>query len=191
MPDTSPPDTLQSEPPSRLRGQTRFVLLLYLLHAAGFVAGPFSAFLSYVVVLGSLPPWMRLFGEQGLVPGVVGGMLFLSPVVAMFFNYAWRRRLRGSFLYHHLRWQANTFWIGLFLVLLVGCSALLISMNLDVVLESLHPILIMLIGIFGLGLLIIALCGWMLYRLVRGGWALVDGRAPLDTPPCDTPPSIV
>jgi uncharacterized membrane protein len=92
---------------------------------------------------------------------VIGAFLTGWPsIIAVIMNYVKRSEVRGSWLESHFRWQIRTFWFGL---LWVSLCALFV------------------IGTLGIGLLIawlpLALVSlWFIYRILRGWWALRDGR---------------
>jgi uncharacterized membrane protein len=102
----------------------------------------------------------------GLTSGVtvIGSFIFgLPSIVAVIMNYAYRSRVRGTFLESHFRWQIRTFWFALLMAAIVW----LVSV----------PLIFAIIGFatLWLGLTIISL--WLIYRIVRGWIALRDGRA--------------
>jgi uncharacterized membrane protein len=102
----------------------------------------------------------------GLTSGVtvIGSFIFgLPSIVAVIMNYAYRWRVRGTFLESHFRWQIRTFWFALLMAAIVW----LVSV----------PLIFAIIGFatLWLGLTIISL--WLIYRIVRGWIALRDGRS--------------
>ena len=88
---------------------------------------------------------------------VAGGFVFgLPSLVAVFLNYLKRSDVNGTWLESHFRWQIRTFW---FAVLWIAVSALMV---------------VTIIGVpFALALLLIAGL-WILYRVVRGWWKLMQ-----------------
>lgn len=84
-------------------------------------------------------------------------------IIAVILNYAKRDDVRGTFLDSHFSWQIRTFW---FAVLWFVVAWLLIVTIVGVVIGL--PLMI-LVGI------------WVLYRIVRGWIALVNGK-PLPMP---------
>jgi uncharacterized membrane protein len=88
----------------------------------------------------------------------------LPSIAAVVLNYWNQAAVRGTWLESHFRWQIRTFW---FAVLWVAVAVL---MGLTI------------IGLpFALGVLLIAGL-WILYRVVRGWWVLVQ-RGTLPMPP--------
>lgn len=90
-------------------------------------------------------------------------LLGVSALVAIILNYVKLDDVRGTWLESHFRWQIRTFW---FAVMWIALAVFLF------------------ITIIGLpfGLLLIVLAGlWVLYRVVRGWWALTQRRTlPMD-----------
>jgi uncharacterized membrane protein len=83
-----------------------------------------------------------------------GFFIGLTWIVALIVNYVKREEAAGTFLESHFRWQIRTFWWGL-----AGAIAGLILM-------------LVLIG----WLLWIAVAVWAIYRIVKGGLYLNDGK---------------
>ena len=88
---------------------------------------------------------------------VAGGFVFgLPSLLAVLLNYLKRGDVSGTWLESHFRWQIRTFW---FAVLWIAVSALMV---------------VTIIGVpFALALLLIAGL-WILYRVVRGWWNLMQ-----------------
>jgi len=109
-----------------------------------------------------------MYGLHAL--SAVGGLLTSATIVGAFItgwpsllaviiNYVTRRRVTGSWLESHWRWQLRTFW---FAVLWALAAAMLF---------------ITLIGIPFAWLLIVGTGLWVLYRVVRGWLVLLDRKA--------------
>lgn len=80
----------------------------------------------------------------------------LPSIAAVVINYWNQTAVRGTWLESHFRWQIRTFW---FAVLWIAVSALMV---------------VTIIGVpFALALLLIAGL-WILYRVVRGWWKLMQ-----------------
>ncbi len=95
---------------------------------------------------------------------IVGSFVASLPsIAAVIINYVKQGAVRGTWLESHFRWQIRTFW---FAVMWIALAVFLF------------------ITIIGLpfGLLLIVLAGlWVLYRVVRGWWALTQRRTlPMD-----------
>ncbi|ENO83935.1 DUF4870 family protein [Thauera linaloolentis] len=88
----------------------------------------------------------------------------LPSIAAVVLNYWNQAAVRGTWLESHFRWQIRTFWFAVLWVLIAGVMALTI------------------IGLpFAFVVLLIAGL-WILYRIVRGWWVLIQ-RCPLPMPP--------
>lgn len=90
---------------------------------------------------------------------VVGAFVFGWPsIIAVIINYATRERVRGTWLYTHWRWQWRSFWFAALWLLIAG---------------------LLFITFIGIPAAILAIVGtglWVLYRVIRGWLALLDGR---------------
>ena len=98
---------------------------------------------------------------MGLVSSAAVVTAFLTgwpSIVAVILNYVKRGDVRGTYLESHFRWQIRTFWFALLWVAVAFLLAITI------------------IGIPFAWLLVVATGVWVLYRIVRGWLALVDGR---------------
>ena len=91
---------------------------------------------------------------------IVGAFVFGWPsIIAVIINYVTRDKVRGTWLSSHWRWQLRSFWFaalwlfvaGLLMLTLIGIPAAIMA-------------------VVGTGL-------WVLYRVIRGWMALLDGRA--------------
>jgi uncharacterized membrane protein len=92
---------------------------------------------------------------------VVGAFLFGWPsIIAVIVNYVKRGDVRGSWLESHFRWQIRTFWFGL---LWATLCLLFVVFTLG-------------IGLIVVWVPVIALAGWVIYRVARGWMAVSDGR---------------
>jgi uncharacterized membrane protein len=109
-----------------------------------------------------------MYGLHAL--SALGGMLTSATIVGAFvtgwpsilaviINYATRRRVAGTWLESHWRWQLRTFWFAL-LWALIGVALFVTVIGI--------PFAWLLI--FGTGL-------WVLYRVVRGWLVLLDRKA--------------
>ena len=95
------------------------------------------------------------------VATVVGAFLTGWPsIIAVILNYIYRGDVRATWLEPHFRWQIRTFWFGLlWAVLCIGF--VLVTLG---------------IGIFVVGVPLVALGIWFIYRIARGWLRLVDRR---------------
>ena len=82
----------------------------------------------------------------------------LPSIAAVVLNYWNQNAVRGTWLESHFRWQIRTFW---FAVMWIAVSLLMV---------------ITVIGVpFAIAVLLLAGL-WILYRIVRGGWVLIQRR---------------
>ena len=79
-------------------------------------------------------------------------------ILAVILNYVKRSEVRGTWLDSHFGWQIRTFWYAL---LWVAIAALLF---------------VTIVGIPFAWLLFVAAGIWVLYRIIRGWLALLEGR---------------
>ncbi len=95
---------------------------------------------------------------------IVGAFLTGWPsIIAVILNYAKRSDVRGTFLESHFSWQIRTFWYA-FCWVGVGIGLMLTIVGIPI------------------GLMIfVAISLWILYRIVRGWLALLDGK-PMPVP---------
>lgn len=90
---------------------------------------------------------------------VVGAFVFGWPsIIAVIINLVTQGQARGTWLESHWRWQWRSFWFAALWLLIAGLLA------------------ITLIGIPFAFLAIVGTGIWVLYRVVRGWLALLDGR---------------
>jgi uncharacterized membrane protein len=90
---------------------------------------------------------------------IAGRFVFGWPsVLAVIMNYVRLRRVRGSWLETHFRWQLRSFWVAA--ILIVCMSPLVFTI-------VLIPLVVALFWAVGI---------WATYRVVRGWLALRDGR---------------
>jgi len=91
---------------------------------------------------------------------IAGAFVFGWPsIIAMIINYLTRAQVRGSYLEGHWSWQRATFWYALLWLVIAG---LLILTILGI------PFAFLVLLVTGL---------WVLYRVVRGWWALFGRRS--------------
>ena len=87
-------------------------------------------------------------------------------IIAVILNYANRSDVRGTYLESHFRWQIRTFWFALLWVVV----ALLLALTFIGILVA-----IFVAWVAGL---------WVLYRIIRGLFRLLDER-PMPVPPIE------
>ena len=103
----------------------------------------------------------------GLVTGIVGVATVVGAfltgwpsIIAVILNYIYRGDVRGTWLESHFRWQIRTFWFGL---LWAALCILFVLVTFG-------------LGIFVVGLALVILGIWFIYRIVRGWLALRENR---------------
>jgi uncharacterized membrane protein len=95
------------------------------------------------------------------IASVVGAFLTGWPsIIAVILNYVYRGEVRGTRLESHFRWQIRTFWFGFLWVALCGVFIFLTFG----------------LGIFVVGLPLVILGIWFIYRIARGWLRLLDRR---------------
>ena len=82
----------------------------------------------------------------------------LPSIAAVILNYWNQNAVRGTWLESHFRWQIRTFW---FAVMWIAVSLLMVITVIGV------PVAIAVLLLAGL---------WILYRIVRGWWVLIQRR---------------
>ena len=88
----------------------------------------------------------------------------LPSIAAVILNYWNQTAVRDTWLESHFRWQIRTFWFAVLWVVIAALMAVTV------------------IGLpFAFGLMLIVGL-WILYRIVRGWWGLLQ-RAPMPMPP--------
>ena len=119
---------------------------------------------------GSLLTWTQaiyLLHAFSLLTGILGAATIVGAfltgwpsIIAVVLNYVKRSEVRGTWLESHFRWQIRTFWFGFLWVCL---CFLFIGVTLGIgILIAWIPL-----GIVGL---------WVVYRVLRGWFALRDHR---------------
>ncbi len=95
---------------------------------------------------------------------IIGAFLTGWPsIIAVILNYAKRSEVNGTYLETHFSWQIRTFWYAFFWVAL-GVALFFTLVGI--------PISLM---------IFVAISLWILYRIVRGWLALLDGK-PMPVP---------
>lgn len=100
-----------------------------------------------------------------VVSGILGSATIIGSFVAslpsllaIVLNYWNRRAVRGTYLESHFQWQINTFWMTLGWLVIFVLAALTI------------------IGLPFVLLGLVLLSCWVVYRVARGWWNLLDGQ---------------
>lgn len=92
-----------------------------------------------------------------VVYGLQAASIFIPgvpAVIAIIVNYVKRDDVQGTWLESHFRWQIRTFWFGLLWVALGAITYLLV------------------VGYF----ILLAAVIWLIYRIIKGGLYLLDGK---------------
>ena len=114
-----------------------------------------------VYALHAFAVFSALVGSATIIFSFVASLPSIAAVVLNYWN---QNAVRGTWLESHFRWQIRTFWFAVLWVVVAGLMVLTI------------------IGVpFAIGLLLIVGL-WILYRIVRGWWVLMQ-RRPLPMPP--------
>ena len=96
-----------------------------------------------------------LVGSATIIGSFVASLPSIAAIVLNYWNQA---AVRGTWLESHFRWQIRTFW---FAVMWIAVSVLMV---------------ITVIGVpFAIAVLLLAGL-WILYRIVRGWWVLIQRR---------------
>ena len=120
--------------------------------------GPSEGMVTLTHVLYGLHGFSALMGMLGPMLIVTTFLTGWPSIVAVIINYVKRGDVRGTYLDSHFSWQLRTFWYAM---LWVAIALLLIFT---------------VIGIPFAWVLVLVLGLWVLYRIIRGWIALVDGR---------------
>jgi uncharacterized membrane protein len=95
---------------------------------------------------------------------IVGSFVFgLPSILAVVLNYARQPEVEGTWLQSHFRWQIRTFWYALLWMFLAG-------------LFSAPLVLLLGAGIVTFFLAAMIVGVWVVYRVLRGWFALRAGR---------------
>jgi uncharacterized membrane protein len=122
------------------------------------VAGPRSGLVTLTHVMYGLHAFSALMGMLGPMFVVTAFLTGWPSIIAVIINYVKRSDVRGTHLDSHFGWQLRTFWYAV----LGAVIALLLALTL--------------IGIPLAWIMAVVLGLWVLYRLLRGWLALLDGR---------------
>jgi len=124
---------------------------------------PSSGLVTLTYVLYGMHGFSALMGMLGPMFVVTAFLTGWPSIIAIIINYVKRADVRGTYLDSHFGWQLRTFWY-----------ALLWAIPIVVLFATIIGILLaaMLAGILGI---------WVLYRLIRGWIALLEGR-PMPVP---------
>ena len=110
-----------------------------------------------IYVLQALSVGITVYASMSDGGVFIEGLPFVAAVVM---SYVQRSAVRGTFLESHFRWQIRTFWFGLLFGIIVGAvSFLLLFAGV-----SLYFIALLALGV------------WLIYRVIRGWFALKDRR---------------
>ena len=122
------------------------------------VTVPSSGMVKLTHVMYGLHAFSALMGLLGPMFIVTAFLTGWPSIIAIIINYVKRTDVRGTVLDSHFGWQLRTFWYAV-----AGAIVALL-------------LVLTLIGIPFAWLLAIVLGIWVLYRLIRGWIALVEGR---------------
>lgn len=126
-------------------------------------SGPDPSLVTYTHAIYALHALSVLIGVTSPAT-VVGSFVFgLPSILAVVMNYARQPEVEGTWLASHFRWQIRTFWHSFLWMAVAGVVSL--------------PLVLLL----GLGILTFWVAGivvgaWVIYRVLRGWFALRGGR---------------
>ena len=121
-------------------------------------AMPSSGLVGLTHVIYGLHAFSAITGVMGAAFVVTAFLSGWPSIIGVIMNYVKRSDVRGTFLESHFRWQIRTFWFALLWAVIAGLLVLT------------------LIGIPFAWVLVVLVGLWVLYRIVRGWLALVNGR---------------
>ena len=121
-------------------------------------AMPSSGLIGLTHVIYGLHAFSAITGVMGAAFVVTAFLSGWPSIIGVIMNYVKRSDVRGTFLESHFRWQIRTFWFALLWAVIAGLLVLT------------------LIGIPFAWVLVVLVGLWVLYRIVRGWLALVNGR---------------
>ena len=119
---------------------------------------PSSGLVGLTHVIYGLHAFSAITGVMGAAFVVTAFLSGWPSIIGVIMNYVKRSDVRGTFLESHFRWQIRTFWFALLWAVIAGLLVLT------------------LIGIPFAWVLVVLVGLWVLYRIVRGWLALVNGR---------------
>ena len=120
-------------------------------------AMPSSGLVGLTHVIYGLHAFSAITGVMGAAFVVTAFLSGWPSIIGVIMNYVKRSDVRGTFLESHFRWQIRTFWFALLWAVIAGLLVLT------------------LIGIPFAWVLVVLVGLWVLYRIVRGWLALVNG----------------
>lgn len=125
-------------------------------HLAGQPTGNQVTLTHLIYALHAFAVFSAVVGSATIVFSFVASLPSIAAVVLNYWNQS---AVRGTWLESHFRWQIRTFWFAVLWIVVAVLMA------------------ITLIGIpFAIGLVLLVGL-WVLYRVVRGWWALGQARA--------------
>jgi uncharacterized membrane protein len=129
------------------------------------VTVPSSGLVTLTHVMYGMHVFSALMGMLGPMFIVTAFLTGWPSIIAIIINYVKRSDVRGTYLDSHFGWQLRTFWYAV-----LGATVALL-------------LVFTLIGIPLAWVLVVVLGLWVLYRLIRGWIALLEGRSmPLSDP---------
>jgi uncharacterized membrane protein len=121
-------------------------------------AAPSGGLVSLTHLIYGLHAFSAVAGVMGAAFVVTAFLSGWPSIIGVILNYVKRSDVRGTFLESHFRWQIRTFWFALLWAVIAGL------------------LFITLIGIPFAWVLAVLVGLWVLYRIVRGWLALLNGR---------------
>ncbi|MFN2376201.1 MAG: DUF4870 family protein [Candidatus Binatia bacterium] len=134
--------------------------------ASGSGRGPDPSLVTYTHAIYALHALSVLIGVTSPAT-IVGSFVFgLPSILAVVMNYARQPEVEGTWLAGHFRWQIRTFWYALLWMVLAG-------------LVSAPLVLLLGLGIVTFFVAATVVGAWVVYRVIRGWFALRGGRTML------------
>lgn len=131
----------------------------------GSLREPDPSLVTYTHIVYSLHALSVLIGIAGAATVVGSFVLGLPSILAVVMNYARQPDVEGTWLEPHFRWQIRTFWYAMLWMLVAGVV-------------SLPLVLLFGVGILTFFLAAMVVGAWVIYRVLRGWFALRAGRSP-------------
>ncbi len=104
-----------------------------------------------------------IMGAATIVLSFLAG---IPSILALILNYIKKNEVKGTWLETHFNWQIRTFWFALLWALVLNFLTLLITATI---------IFLVFAPFFWMGAF--AVLGiWITYRVIRGWWALLEGK---------------
>lgn len=143
------------------------VELVVKSEASGTGKDPDPSLVTYTHAIYALHALSVLIGVTSPAT-VVGSFVFgLPSILAVVMNYARQPEVEGTWLAGHFRWQIRTFWYSLLWMVVAA-------------LVSAPLVLLLFLGVVTFYVAATVVGAWVIYRVLRGWFALRAGRSMLN-----------